>query len=254
MHLRLKVCAICIAVHKNILQLPDSLKESAAPLHAVLTPCCGEIERTDEHLIGTKRICAVILHDIVRVHHVAAGLGHLLTVRTKDHAVARSLLVRFGSGNHALIIKEPVPETGIQKVQGRVLHTTVIPVNREPIFQSFLACKRFRVGRIGITQEIPGRTSPLRHGVGLSLCGSAAARTGRVDPIRHGSQRGLSVIRRHVAFHLGELQRKLGLIQGNEAALLTLYDGNGLTPVSLAGEHPVTQLIIGLAGANALFL
>ena len=85
-----------------------------------------------------------------------------------------------------------------------------------PLYQStgsqyFIASLLARASvvlRIGIADVIPGRTSPLRHGIGLTFCRSSAARAGGVDPVCHGSQRRLAVIGRHVALYIRQAQRK----------------------------------------------
>ena len=79
----------------------------------IANPYAFQIKSADEHLIGTQSICTVILYDVIRVYNVATGLGHLLAVGAKDHTVAGSLLVRFGSRYYALIIQELMPETGV---------------------------------------------------------------------------------------------------------------------------------------------
>ena len=72
--------------------------------------------------------------------------------------------------------------------------------------------------------------------------------------VAHGAQRGLAVIGGLIALHLGQHQRQLILRQGHIAALGALHDGNGLAPVTLAGEHPVTQLIVDLGMTDPVLL
>ena len=163
-----------------------------------------------------------------------------------------TFLIRFRAGNYALIVQEFMPETGIQKVKGGVLHSSVVPVNRQPVFHSFFACQSLFVLRIGIADVIPGRTSPLRHGIGLTFCRSSAARAGGVDPVCHGSQRRLAVIGRHVALYIRQLQRKGFFRNRNVTAFVAVYDRNRLTPVTLTGEYPVTQLIVCFCFSNVV--
>ena len=47
----------------------------------------------------------------------------------------------FLAAYHADIIQEFMPETGIKQVQSSVLHTTIIPVNRQPVIQRFFCCQ-----------------------------------------------------------------------------------------------------------------
>ena len=108
--------------------------------------------------------------------------------------------------------------------------------------------------RIGIAQEVPGRTCPLGHGIRLTLCRASTAGTGCIYPVCHGCQRRLTVVRRLIGLHLRQLQRKLALVKRHIAALLTLYNRNWLSPVTLSGEYPVAELEVGLAVADALLL
>ena len=69
-----------------------------------------------------------------------------------------------------------MPESGVDHMSGYVLHTAVVPVNRHPVFHLLAVCKSFCIVRIHIAKEIPGRSSPLRHGISLSLGIAAALR------------------------------------------------------------------------------
>ena len=105
---------------------------------------------------------------------------------------------------------------------------------------------------VHIPQEVPAGAGPLGHGIRLALGGTAAAGAGGVDPVGHLAQGTLAVIRGLVALHLRQYQRQLLLRQGHPAALLAVHQGNRLAPVALAGEHPVTQLVVDLLLAEAL--
>ena len=98
-----------------------------------------------------------------------------------------------------------MPEAGVEQMQGGMLHSAVVPVNRHPVIQGLLAGKGLVVAGIRIAQEIPGGSGPLRHSVGLSLCRAAAVRAGGVYPVRHCRKRRLAVVRGHIALHLGKL-------------------------------------------------
>ena len=124
--------ALCIAEH--ILQTPHSVKEPAAAPGAGGTPGNGLIERAHEHLIETESICAHFVYHVVGVDNIASGLGHLFVVFAQYHAVTGALLIGLLGGNHADIIKELMPETGVQQMQRGVLHAAVVPVYRHPIF------------------------------------------------------------------------------------------------------------------------
>ena len=68
-------------------------------------------------------------------------------------------------------------------MQGGMLHTAIVPVNRHPVVEGFLACKCLIIMRVDIAEEVPGRACPLWHGVRLPLCGSTATRTGGINPV-----------------------------------------------------------------------
>ena len=188
MHLCLKIRRVSLLVGHDILQFPDTLQESAASLYAIFRPGSAQIKRTDEHLIGTQRICTVLSYNIVRVYYVSSGLTDIFSPFS-PRIMPWEVRFWYGSGarNNPLIIEELMPESGIEQMQCRVLHTAVVPVNRHPVFQRLCACECLVVVRIGITQEIPGRSRPLWHGICLTLCRTAAARAGGVHPVRHCS-------------------------------------------------------------------
>ena len=66
-------------------------------------------------------------------------------------------------------------------------------------------------------------------------------------------QRRLAVVGRLVAGYVRQLKRQLILRQSHIAALVALDDRNRLAPVTLTGEYPVTQLVLHLGMADALF-
>ena len=137
-------------------------------------------------------------------------------------------------------------------MQRRVLHAAVVPVDRSPILLGFLRDGHILVMRVHIAQIIPRRASPLGHGVGLALCGAAAARAGGVDPVGHLGNRALAVVGRLIALDLRQNQRQLILGHGHPAALGAGDHRNGLAPVALTGEDPVTELVVDLLVAPAL--
>ena len=167
-------------------------------------------------------------------------IREVVRVQAQDHAMGSSLGIRLRAGYCLLVIQELVPESGIQKMQCGMLHTAIVPVYRHPVVQRFFTRQRFRIRRIRIAQEIPGRTCPLRHGIRLSLSRAATAGAGGINPVSHKCQRRLPVVGRHIAVHLRQLQRKFTLVDRHIAAFLTVYDRNRLSPVTLSGEDPVS--------------
>ncbi len=155
MQLRLQSRAVRIALRQHILELPHAIQEPAAALHSLLRPSRAQLERADKHFVGPKRIRAELVYNIVRINDIAAGFAHLLAVLPENHAVGGALLIRLFRRYKPLVIEEFVPETGIQKMQRRMLHAAVVPVNRQPVFQRLPAGKRLVVFRINVAEKIP---------------------------------------------------------------------------------------------------
>ena len=66
------------------------------------------------------------------------------------------------------------------------------------------------------------------------------------------AKRGFAIVGGHVAFHIGQLQRKLIFRKRHIATLITVNDRDRLAPVTLSGKYPVTQLIVRFRCANAV--
>jgi len=203
MHFCLKVFWITVIVFvKYRLKFPYSVEETAASFYTVIGPRCTEVKCSDEHLISTKCICSVFFYNIVRIDYISAWFTHLLAVFTEDHAVWCSLLVWFRSRHNTLIIEEFMPETWVEKMECSMLHTTVVPVNRKPVFKCLRTCKCLCICRVSISQEIPWWTRPLWHRICLSLCRASTARAGCIHPVCHCCKRWLSIVSRHIAVYL----------------------------------------------------
>ena len=143
---------------------------------AFIRPHGHLVKRPDKHFIQTERIGAIGGDNIVRIDHIAARLRHLLAVFSQNHSVRRPALIRFLGRHQSQIIQKLMPETGIQQVQRGMLHSSVVPINIHPVIKRFLGGKFFAVVRIAITQEIPGRTGPVRHGIRFTAGLGAAFR------------------------------------------------------------------------------
>ena len=98
---------------------------------------------------------------------------------------------------------------------------------------------------IHITQEVPGRTGPLRHGIGLSLGRAAAVPDTCSLPTQSIAASGDSPVPvGSIALYLRQTQRKLLLRNRYVAAVRAVDDRDRLAPVTLTGEYPVTQLVV----------
>ena len=233
-------------------QVPHTVQEPLGALDGIVGPGSGLLKVADEHDIKPHGVGAVLLHDVVGVHHIAPGLGHLLAALTQDHAVAGALGIGLLSGHHADVIEELVPEAGVEQVQRGVLHTTVVPVHGRPVVQRLLGGQGLVVVGVHIAQEVPGGTGPLGHGIRLTLGRAAALGAGGVDPVGHLGEGGLAGIGDLVRVHLRQQQGQLILRQRHPAALGAVHQRDGLAPVTLAAEDPVTEFEVGLGTANAV--
>ena len=106
--------------------------------------------------------------------------------------------------------------------------------------------------RIAVAEEIPGRTCPLGHGIGLSLGCAAALGAGAVDEGIDPGQRGLTVLAGLEVFHLGKAQRQFFIGNRYDAAFRTMNERDRLAPVSLTVEGPVLHLVLDAGFADAL--
>ena len=135
-----------------------------------------------------------------------------------------------------------------------MFHSSVVPVNRKPVLECLLACKSLCVVRICISEEIPWWSSPLWHGIRLSLCRTATAWTCGVYPVCHSCKWWLTIVCRHVTVNLRKEKWKLALVDWNITTLIAVNDRNWLAPVSLTWEYPVTELVVGLCLTDTLLL
>ena len=107
---------------------------------------------------------------------------------------------------------------------------------------------------VHIAQEIPGGTSPLRHGVCLAFCICATDRAFAVHPFIDGGKRRLSCSCWLIRIYLRQAKREIFFRNRHIAALRTVNDRNRFSPVTLSGEYPVAQLVIhGSFAETALF-
>ena len=135
-----------------------------------------------------------------------------------------------------------------------MLHTTIVPVNRQPVFESLFAGKCFIICWVNITQEVPRRTSPLRHCICLTLCFSATAWTSCLNPGTDFGDWRFPVIRWFIVVYLRQTKRKFFFRNRYITTFFTFYNRNRLTPVTLSGKYPVTQFEVFLCRSHFLIL
>ena len=66
---------------------------------------------------------------VVRIDHVAAGLGHFLSVFAKDQALVDQLVKRFRRRDAAEVKKHLVPEPRVEKMQHRMLGAANVKID-----------------------------------------------------------------------------------------------------------------------------
>ena len=108
---------------------PDAGEEAGNALDALHAPGFHLFERAHEHFVEAQRVGSVFVDDVVRVHHVAAGLGHLLAVLAEDEALVDESLERLGRGDVAEIEEHLVPEAGVEQVKHGVLGAADVEVD-----------------------------------------------------------------------------------------------------------------------------
>ena len=151
MHKSFKFRWIFVTVFNDFLQIPETLNKSLTAFDRITVPRCSFFKVTDKHFIKAHCICTVLVNNFIRVNNIAPWLWHLFTVLTENHTVWCTLLIWLFSRNNTDVIKEFMPETRIEKVQSSMLHTTVIPIYRAPIFCRFFWNKFFIIVRVHIS-------------------------------------------------------------------------------------------------------
>ena len=123
-----------------------------------------------------------------------------------------------------------------------------------PFLQCIHACQLLIVMNVCVTQEIPAGACPLRHCVCFTLCRSAADRACCVYPFIDMRQRRFACFCGLIGFYIGQQYGQLILRNRNGAAVFAVDKRNGFAPVSLSGEYPVTQFVVGCLSAPTFFL
>ena len=142
-------------------------------------------------------------------------------------------------------------ETRVQKMQYRMLYTTDIHIYRKHLVRFFSGNQFFVIVTVHITQEVPGRTSPLRHGICLTFCVFSTNRTLAVYPLFDSGKRRFSGSCRFIRIYIRQTQRQLFFRYRHCSTFRTVYNRNRLSPVTLTGEYPITQLIVYSCFSNS---
>ena len=124
-----------------------------------------------------------------------------------------------------------------------MLDAADVLVDRQPMIGHRRIGRGRFVGRIGEAHEIPGRIDEGVHRVGLARRGPPALRASDVLPCRMAVERIAGLIERHV---VGQLDRQVCNGNRHDAASLAMDDRDRATPIALAGNAPVPELVIDL--------
>ena len=146
-----------------------------------------------------------------------------------------------------------MPESCIEEVENCVLGTTDVKVNRHPVVFSFLWTESIVVFRIKVAQVIPAASPPLRHCVCFALRIFSALRALAVDPGIDGSKRRFTCTCRLIRLNIRELNRKFAFWNCNSSAARAVYQRDWFTPVALAAENPVAELVVYCSLTDFLF-
>src|SRR5258708_9645583 len=122
-------------------------------------------------------------------------------------------------------------EASVQQMHDCVLSAASILIHWQPLLQRFLTPGCLSVLWIGVAQEVPGRADERIHRICLAGRGTTTDWTGGIHKVWLIAQRRLtSSFKLHVFW---QMDRQLILWYRYHSVLLTIYDRNRRTPVSL---------------------
>ena len=108
---------------------PNARKESRDAFDALHLPWLHLLERPHEHFVKPQGIGAVLAHDIIGIHDIAARLRHFLPVLAEDEALVDEFLEWLGRADMAEVEQHLVPEACVKQVQDRMLGAADIEVD-----------------------------------------------------------------------------------------------------------------------------
>ena len=145
----------------------------------------GRRRKQREHAGGVR---AVGLDEVLRTHHVAEVLGHLVAV-ADDHALREKPADRLVPVDQPEVPHHHREEAAVDQVQHRVLHASDVLVDREPRSRFFGTVGRIRIPRVDVAVEVPARVHERVHRVGFPLGLASASRAGSLRVLRQALQR-----------------------------------------------------------------
>ena len=151
-----------------LLRFPNPVQKPPHSQNSFGIPGNRLLERPHKSLVEAKSVRTELHHHLVWINHVFARFAHLLPVRSQHHAVGGPFSVGLNPRNQFQIGEHLVPESGVEQMQRRVLHSPVVPVHRQPIIHFLPVGKPLIILGIKVAQEVPGAPSPVWHGISLS--------------------------------------------------------------------------------------
>ena len=113
-------------------EAPHPVEEAVRSLDALVTPVQVLLGRGREQGEQTRGIRAVALDQLVRVHHVVLGLGHLGAV-LDDHALGQQVAEGLVHDKPAHVTQDAGEEARVEQVQHRVLDAADVLVHGHPV-------------------------------------------------------------------------------------------------------------------------
>ncbi len=238
---------ILVVIHKA----EHSVEEPVRALHSRVAPLKISLRRCRKEDKQPCGVRAVLGDNLLGADNIAERFAHLGAV-LKNHALCEQIVERLVYRHITEVIEHLGKEPGIEQVKYGVLHTADVLVDAHPVLNRLLGERLFVVLGVAVTQIIPRRAHKGVHGVYLASCRLAAlgARSGHKcgagGKRRFAESRELHILRQH--------NRQILLGNRHRAAVVTVYNRNGRTPVSLTGDEPVAQLEVGLVCTDFVFL
>ena len=225
---------------------PGALEEAVAARNGLGIPVEVLLGRGDEENGQAHGVGAIGLDDRAGRHDVALGLAHRLAVLVLHHALAQQVDEGLVDVAQAQVAADLGPETRVEQVENGVLDSADVVVDAHPVVRAVLVEGQLRVVRVDVAQVIPARAGKGVHRVGLATGRLAAAGARRlVERLALGERLAGSKVE-----VLGQTHRELVGGNGHDAAVLAVHHGDGVAPIALTGDEPVTQAEVHLATAG----
>src|SRR5660398_249558 len=126
-------CLLVPARVHGIRNLPPYPAEE--PIHALDTlvvPLYVTLTRPHEEYVAAQGVCAILSNVLIRIHHVAFGLGHLDAL-VVDHPLSEEIAKRFLKTDKIHVIQRFREESRVHEATARRLRPSDIRIPAEPL-------------------------------------------------------------------------------------------------------------------------